>query len=85
MVVDLVALHAANPKRYPYLLESVATPEISEAIYGEGESEEREESWNILFAFPGETISSDSDDFLTSLDVGWREAAASLTDRKSVV
>ena len=43
--VDLLALHAANPQRYPYLLESLAH---------QGD----EQGWDVLFAFPGETLSA---------------------------
>jgi anthranilate synthase component 1 len=46
---DLLALHVANPDRYPFLLESVAS----------GTSQGR---YDILFAFPGETL---------TLDAGW--------------
>ena len=44
---DLLALHAANPDRYPFLLESVAS----------GTSQGR---FDILFAFPGDTLTLDA-------------------------
>lgn len=44
---DLLALHAADPQRYPFLLESVAS----------GTPQGR---YDILFAFPGETLTLDS-------------------------
>lgn len=47
---DLLPLHVANPGRYPCLLESVAS----------GTPQGR---YDILFAFPGETL---------TLDAGWR-------------
>ncbi|OGI38020.1 MAG: aminodeoxychorismate synthase, component I [Candidatus Muproteobacteria bacterium RBG_16_62_13] len=67
---DLLALHAANPARYPHLLESVAhdTPRAR---------------YDILFAFPGETLILDSErrlhldgqtqpgDFLETFDRLW--------------
>ena len=42
---DLLALHAANPERYPHLLSSAAIGAKSR--------------YDILFAFPGETLSLD--------------------------
>lgn len=56
-MIDLLALHAVNPERYPYLLESAAS--------GSGAQ------WDILFAFPGETISAEDDGFLAALDREW--------------
>lgn len=67
---DLLALHAANPARYPHLLESVAhdTPRAR---------------YDILFAFPGETLTLDGErrlhldgrlqpgDFLETFDARW--------------
>jgi anthranilate synthase component 1 len=63
--VDLLALHRANPQRYPYLLQSVAHGATSSARF------------DILFAFPGETIRLDhidnkSSDFLEQLDRAWQ-------------
>ncbi|MBS0557429.1 MAG: aminodeoxychorismate synthase component I [Proteobacteria bacterium] len=70
---DLLALAAANPRRYPCLLESVA--EGANARY------------DILFAFPGDSIALAADgrvrdadgnergtDFLDALDCEWRNA-----------
>ncbi len=71
---DLAGVHQANPQRYPHLLESVAhgTPQAR---------------YDILFAFPGNTLSLDcagqlhwpqgapGGDFLTALDQVWRDAA----------
>lgn len=69
---DLLALHCAHPARYPYLLESVARGGASAR-------------YDILFAFPGETLAlSDMDcltgagltvsgnDFLANLDSWWQ-------------
>ena len=66
---DLLALHAANPARYPFLLQSVA----SGTVQGR---------YDILFAFPGETIALDPlgqlptarrvPEFLPALDEQWR-------------
>lgn len=48
--LDLLQLHLADPGRYPYLLESVAT-----------ERHRRDEdAFDILFAFPGETLCLDN-------------------------
>ena len=69
---DLARLHQAHPQRYPHLLESVAhgTPQAR---------------YDILFAFPGPTLSLDAagqmhwpdgvptGDFLTALDQLWRD------------
>ena len=70
---DLLALHEANSQRYPYLLESVA----------HGNQQAR---YDILFAFPGESLVLDADmrlhadkrqpdgnDFLSNLDAWWQE------------
>ncbi|MBA3563285.1 MAG: aminodeoxychorismate synthase component I [Gammaproteobacteria bacterium] len=67
---DLLALHAKHPERYPYLLESAAPP------HGR---------FDILFAFPGESLILHADgrlvapvaglsdnDFFDALDVWWR-------------
>lgn len=69
---DLLALHCAHPARYPYLLESVARGGASAR-------------YDILFAFPGETLAlSDmgcltgagltvsGNDFLANLDSWWQ-------------
>ncbi len=72
---DLADLHALNPARYPHLLESVAhgTPQAR---------------FDILFAFPGETLTLDSSRhlvrdghslgprrFLDAFDDAWRHHA----------
>jgi len=69
--VDLLALHAANPARYPHLLESVA----------QGPAQAQ---FDILFAFPGDSIESradgsvwsagqrvDGSSFLAAFDAEW--------------
>ena len=56
---DLLSLHAANPQRYPYLLESRA---LQKGACG----------WDILFAFPGEVLKADSAPFLQQLDQQWQ-------------
>ncbi|MCF6338087.1 MAG: aminodeoxychorismate synthase component I [Gammaproteobacteria bacterium] len=69
-IVDLLALHRANPQRYPFLLQSVAHSDAP----GGGQAR-----FDILFAFPGEHIRLDaadtSTDFLQQLDARWRAAA----------
>ncbi len=58
---DLADLHAADPARYPHLLESVAhgTPQAR---------------YDILFAFPGETLTAaDAGGFLDAFENRWRE------------
>ena len=75
--LDLLALHHAQPERYPFLLQSVA----------HGTERAR---YDILFAFPGEKIELDSDyelradslvlsgnDFLKNLDHWWRSLKTS--------
>lgn len=66
--VDLLALHRANPQRYPYLLQSVARLTTSGAANAR---------FDILFAFPEETIRLDnpgdeSPDFLEQFDIAWQ-------------
>jgi len=59
---DLLDLHAACPWRYPHLLQS-----CSHGPQGR---------YDILFAFPGETLRLDSpagDDFLAALDAWWQK------------
>jgi anthranilate synthase component 1 len=72
---DLLQLHAGNPERYPYLLESVAM-----------DSHRRDaDAFDILFAFPGEMLRLDDQfqlhgpgasgsghQFLPALDAWWR-------------
>lgn len=64
--IDLLRLHSSHPERYPYLLQSVAR-ENSQARF------------DILFAFPGETLRLTPDaisgdvDFLKQLDACWQE------------
>ncbi len=75
VIPDLVALHSRFPERYPHLLASVAhgTPRAR---------------YDILFAFPGETLSLQADsrlyrnrqvlgpgDFLNVFDCDWRAQA----------
>ncbi len=59
---DLADLHAADPARYPHLLESVAhgTPQAR---------------YDILFAFPGETLTAGAaGGFLDAFERRWRES-----------
>ncbi|MBN8281498.1 MAG: aminodeoxychorismate synthase, component I, partial [Gammaproteobacteria bacterium] len=70
---DLLALHAANPGRYPALLESVATVQQGDA-----------KAFDILFACPGDCLQLGADfvlhgpgaaghtRFLDALDAWWR-------------
>ncbi len=73
---DLLALHSAQQQRYPFLLQSVA--------YGTTQGR-----YDILFAFPGQTLTLDhldtlkrngktlaSADFLTALDSWWAQEAS---------
>ncbi len=61
---DLLDLHASNPRRYPYLLESSAPGPQGR--------------FDILFALPGDTIvlrNLEDFDFLSILDERWRAEA----------
>lgn len=73
---DLLALHEANPRRYPHLLES--------AVHGTAQAR-----YDILFAFPGDTLvagpertlmrnhqSIGQGDFLAALDDTWQVTAS---------
>lgn len=84
---DLLALHAANPSRYPYLLESVATER------GSGGSD----GFDILFAFPGASLELDAgfhlqgpgasdhgDEFLPAFDAWWRSLRQPVTTPRSI-
>ncbi len=66
-VPDLLGLHAADPQRYPHLLSS-----NTHAIGAEKNALAR---YDILFAFPQQTIQGDGDDFLSRLDTEWSKAA----------
>ena len=69
--LDLLTLHEAHPERYPFLLESVARG--GDARY------------DILFALPGETLSStDDEDFLTELDAAWQHESAPVADDANI-
>lgn len=66
---DLLDLHVLNPQRYPYFLES-STPGP-------------QGRFDILFAFPGDTIALHelrSFDFLSTLDEHWRAESDRRTD-----
>ncbi len=68
---DLLALHRLNPQRYPHLLESVA----------QGTSHSR---YDILFAFPGDSLhisSIDELDFLSELDARWKDERIPFDER----
>lgn len=61
--IDPLTLHRLNPARYPYLLESV--------VHGTPSAR-----YDILFAFPGETLTLNGPreaDFLEHLDRRWAE------------
>jgi anthranilate synthase component 1 len=72
---DLLALHAANPARYPFLLETVAAPRDDSG---------KSPVFDIMFAFPGETLALDDHfrltgrpaeghaAFLPALDAWWQ-------------
>ncbi len=58
---DLLGLYSQSPERYPFLLESV--------VHGTAQAR-----FDILFAFPGETIESgEGESFLSRLDQGWSQ------------
>ncbi|HIF17534.1 MAG TPA: aminodeoxychorismate synthase component I [Cycloclasticus sp.] len=62
--VDLLACHALNPKRYPFLLES---HQLSEPATG----------FDILFAYPGDVIQASKGgdtDFFTQFDSAFNQA-----------
>lgn len=77
---DLLDLHAAHPDRYPFLLETTTAARRP--------GTDRDEAWDLLFAFPGETLRLDPDggltgpgadpaqpgDFLAALDRWWHDA-----------
>ena len=71
--VDLLALHRANPSKYPFLLQSVAASTPSSR-------------YDILFAFPGEALTFRSSagagaaDFFTALSQAARSAAVPQPD-----
>lgn len=56
---DLLQLHQYAPERYPFLLESV--------VHGTAQSR-----YDILFAFPGQTIETNETDFLPRLNHFWQ-------------
>jgi len=65
--VDLLALHQAQPERYPHLLESV--------VHGTPQSR-----YDILFAFPGQTLTADEGDFHATLEHHWQLERLAITE-----
>jgi len=78
--IDFTALHRVNPQRYPFILESSAQ---AEDILSKNNSSSKHARYNILFAFPLESLTLYSDnqlngdvidsekDFLSNLDLNW--------------
>jgi anthranilate synthase component 1 len=63
--LDLLALHAAQPERYPFLLESAAgAPDLAR--------------YDLLLAFPGRRVRADaaSGPFVQRLDAAWQEESS---------
>jgi len=71
-IPDLLALHANNPERYPHLLSSNKT-----AICGDDNHDIAR--FDILFACPQQTITSDDSCFLERLDTAWLAAKQAIT------
>lgn len=81
--IDFTALHRVNPQRYPFILESSAQAEdiLSENISSSNQDQNKNARYDILFAFPLESITLHSDnklsgnvidakkDFLSNLDL----------------
>lgn len=68
--VDLIRLHAAQPARYPYLLQTLG------GTLG----------WDILFAFPEQTMvqrQGDAGTFLDRLDSAWQAEKKAGSDGKA--
>ncbi len=65
--VDLLVLHAANPQRYPYLLESHAL-------------QPEQQGWDILFAFPLQTLTTEQGELLQQLDQQWQQSNDNTSD-----
>jgi len=65
-IPDLLALHANNPERYPHLLSSNKT-----AITGD--DNHNIARFDILFACPQQTITSNAKNFLEQLDAEWNK------------
>ena len=63
VAIDLLALHAADPERYPFLLESAA-------------SASGQNRFDILFACPQESVAATGAErsFLRRFDVAWQRA-----------
>ena len=61
---DLLALHHSNPQRYPFLLESVA-----QATGADTSDKVSPSRFDILFAFPQQTLTLSNDETLSGLDI----------------
>jgi len=91
-LIDFTGLHQVNPRRYPFILESSAqaedilAPDTSRYINPTSDSSSKENArYDILFAFPLQTLTLDSfnklsgavlddkKDFLANLDLNWLE------------
>ncbi len=63
-IADLTKLHEQNPLRYPFLLQSIA------ATAGQTSSNAQTSRYDILFAFPGETLKKHMDGSCTHSEKG---------------
>jgi len=65
--IDFTALHAVNPQRYPFILESSAHAEdiLSENNLKDSQNSNKNARYDILFAFPLESLTLYSDNTLT--------------------
>ncbi len=89
-LIDFTELHHVNPHRYPFILESSAQAEdvLAENSKHSGKAHAR---YDILFAFPLQTLTLDSEnkltgavqdenkDFLSNLDLNWQQTKSSLS------
>jgi len=85
---ELTKLHQLDPQRYPFLLQSIAR------VTGHDSATEHTSRYDILFAFPAETITKQADgscihsvkgklpgDFLELLDQHWLACRTESSDR----
>jgi len=82
-LIDFTELHRVNPQRYPFILESSAQAEDVLALNTSGSCGKEHARYDILFAFPEQTLTLNSDnklsgavadkekDFLSNLDLNW--------------
>lgn len=93
-LIDFTELHRVNPQRYPFILESSAQAEDVLALNTSGSCGKEHARYDILFAFPEQTLTLNSEnklsgavvdkekDFLSNLDLNWLKSKNDVSTKK---